>query len=168
MRNRESRRGHRPGQPRGRPSLLSRPCWLHECRVRQSPRSQRHGRGQACEDAAEGMGTGAMTRRQLIGLTPVVAGLALLASLGRFPYQWGHSLSVGCQWSERDYLGAVGPGEPDAAARRSEFACWERHGLKAPDWQSIKVLLPQWPSEAELTAWNGEPHEIGRSFRPAQ
>lgn len=97
-----------------------------------------------------------MTRRQLIGIAPIVAGVAILASLGRLPFEWGHSLTERCKWAERPSVGFLGPTEPDVGALRTEFACWQHHGAKTPDWRTVKEIVGKWPSPAELTAWNGE------------
>lgn len=71
------------------------------------------------------------------------------------PYDWGHRLSEGCSWAPRASAGLLGAEEMDRGAQRAEFACWHRHGARAPGpLPVLQVIGRKWPTEAELTAWN--------------
>lgn len=89
--------------------------------------------------------------------------LALLAAAGLFlaaaahtPYRWTHSLPEGCYWRQRASWAVLGPSEPDTAAQAAQLACWKRRGLASPS-PAVRIVLPSWPSEADLTAWRDEP-----------
>lgn len=92
-------------------------------------------------------------KRALIALGATAAVLAVLRPLE--PYSWGHSLSASCTWAPRPAAQAFGGEYMDRAANAAELACWRRHGARA-FFGDVETILPKWPTEAQLAAWNGD------------
>lgn len=81
---------------------------------------------------------------------------ALMAATAHVPYEWTHTLSRTCFWSQRPHTRFLGRASPDTEAAAREERCWQGRGSHGANMTpSIKVLLRRWPSSAEMAAWNG-------------
>lgn len=97
------------------------------------------------------------------------AGLAYLHWQG-VPYGWMHDLTPTCHWKAQKWprtagLESWGIGPAEQAA---QWRCERSRGAHDPEpIPTLKVLLRTFPTEAELTAWNGEP-DANRRALPAR
>lgn len=89
-------------------------------------------------------------------LLAVLTVAALMAVTVHVPYEWTHTLSRTCFWSQRPHTRFLGRASPDTRAAQDEARCWAGRGSHDPDASlTVKILEAQWPSTAEIMAWNG-------------
>lgn len=108
---------------------------------------------------------------KIVGIAAAMAAGAAIASVlpvatEGLPITWTHQLDAQCTWDRRPWFKALPTGARahvrvrvgylPAEVRDEVLACHVRRGLANPT-PSVNVIMKQWPSEADFTAWRAEP-----------